>query len=436
MVQSFAAHIQTLQRQVEETLSLLEPEGIRIDAVLFHSGTEGVYFGDDKHIPFEAHAHYMRWVPVARPDQMVLVQPHKKPRYFQVVPTDFWYEQTFNVASWWADSFEVVPLSDPNQIMDLLPSNRRIAFMGENTAFASQMGLPSNLHNERHLRNRLDYHRSVKTPFEVEQIRIANQHALKGHEAAHQAFMAGKSEWGIHMDYLLAAGMTEFDTPYTNIVAVNEKSAILHYQNKRMTNPGQNHLLLIDAGHRANGYCSDITRTYTQDSVHPVMTALCEGVNKLQLHLVDQVRPGISYIELHEQAHAGILDLLLEHDVVRGSRSQLEEDKVSSLFYPHGTGHLLGLQVHDVSGHFKDETGILAPPPEDHKFLRLTRQMEPGMVFTVEPGLYFIPVLLDPKRNDTNTFNWSLIDQLIPFGGIRIEDNILVTEQGQTNLTR
>ncbi|MCB1049594.1 MAG: Xaa-Pro dipeptidase [Acidobacteria bacterium] len=434
----FADHIQTLQNRYEETLDLLQKNGVQIDAVLSHSGTESYYFADDHAVVFKAHHHLLHWLPVNRPDQMVMIQPGKKPVFFQVVPTDFWYEQDFRLEQWVADSFDVVSLSSPEQVLDHLPATRRIAFLGENTEFASQMGLPSNLHNEKNLRNRLDYARSLKTPYEVERIRIANQRALKGHEAAYHAFMEGASEWEIHMRYLQACGQLEQECPYGNIVALDEKGAILHYQGKRQSSGKDSKVLLIDAGSMDAFYCSDITRTYAREDAHPVFRSLVEKMDALQLDLVQKVHVGVPYLTLHEAAHDGVLDILLAENIVQGDREKLKDMKISSLFFPHGIGHLLGLQVHDVSGHFKDETGVLAPPPEDHRFLRLTRKMEAGMVFTIEPGLYFIPVLLDPERATEKgaTINWKLVDALIPLGGIRIEDNILVTEKGPQNLTR
>ncbi len=116
----------------------------------------------------------------------------------------------------------------------------------------------------------------------------------------------------------------------------------------------------------------------------------------------------------------------------------MRAQKIGHLFFPHGIGHLLGIQVHDVGGQLKDPSGEPAPPPPEHPFLRLTRETEPGMVFTIEPGLYFIPTLLDPERNSAKgrLLNWKLIDELIPFGGIRFEDDVVVTAAGYENLTR
>jgi Xaa-Pro dipeptidase len=110
---------------------------------------------------------------------------------------------------------------------------------------------------------------------------------------------------------------------------------------------------------------------------------------------------------------------------------------LSSVFYPHGLGHFIGLQTHDVAG-LIDNEGQEIPRPDGHPFLRLTRILEPGNVLTIEPGLYFIEPLLRQWREngDASAINWSKIEALSPYGGIRIEDNVVVTETGCDNLTQ
>lgn len=443
LAQLFSDHIRHVQAVYAQALQALreEPQAPDIDAVLLHSGSLGVYFADDNHLPFRSSGHFNYLVPdLNMPDQMVLIKPGERPTYFQVVPTDFWYEQGAEVAAWWSDQFDIVQLDKPEKVLDHLPPHRRIAFIGENTGFAADLGLPAYLQNEKHLINYLDYYRGMKTEYEVAQIKEANRLALVSHRAAHQAFLAYGSEWDIHMAYLNANQMLEMDTPYTNIVALDEKSAILHYQNKRRASGRDSKVLLIDAGYRHNGYCSDITRTYVREDSHPLFNRLADQMDRLQLELVELVQVGVPYIQIHEAAHEKVLDLLLESELVIGSRDEVLDAKVSSLFFPHGVGHLLGLQVHDVGGFFKDETGVLVPPPQEHRFLRLNRPMTDGMVFTIEPGIYFIPVLLEPERQSDSKrgrfVNWSLVEELVPFGGIRVEDNILVSTEGPVNLTR
>jgi Xaa-Pro dipeptidase len=94
--------------------------------------------------------------------------------------------------------------------------------------------------------------------------------------------------------------------------------------------------------------------------------------------------------------------------------------------------------VHDAGGRLSTPDGKSTPPPEEHPFLRLTRTLEPGFVVTIEPGLYFIPSLLEPLRNGppAKLVDWDNVDSLTPYGGIRIEDNVLVTDTENRNLSR
>jgi Xaa-Pro dipeptidase len=108
------------------------------------------------------------------------------------------------------------------------------------------------------------------------------------------------------------------------------------------------------------------------------------------------------------------------------------------VFFPHGIGHLLGLQVHDVAGLARDASGAEIPRPDGHPFLRLTRPLEPGFVVTIEPGLYFIGLLLDQARADDRgrRIRWDAVERLRPYGGIRIEDDVVCTAGTPENLTR
>jgi Xaa-Pro dipeptidase len=433
----FPEHVRTLQARYEETLGLLAGKDVRIEAVLLHAGPTRVYFADDRPVPFQPYGHYSHWLPIRHPEQMVLVRPGERPVYFRVQRKTYWTDESIPAEPWWADAFEVVDLAEPGDVIDHLPAARRIAFMGEDTAFAQRIGLPSTLQNEKHLRNRLDYHRALKTPYETARIREATRPALRGHRAAHEAFLEGASEAGIRQAYLAGCPATVEEMPYDLIIGLDAHAAILHYTRQTSVPSHDNHLLLVDAGAMAGGYASDITRTFLRDSAHPVLRELRVRVEQLMHRLIDICRAGRSFKEINDQAHEGALDIVLDLELAAGSRDELTEQKISKLFLPHGVGHLLGIQVHDVSGLFKDATGVLEPPPHEHKELRLTRQLEPDMILTVEPGFYFIPMLLEPERTTEKgrLLNYALLDGLMPLGGVRMEDNILVTRDGVVNLT-
>jgi Xaa-Pro dipeptidase len=434
--QLFAAHIARLQACYADALGQLPGA----EGMLLYSGTEQVYYADDQAVSFRAYGHFCHWLPVNRPDQAILVTPGRRPVYFQVVPPDYWYDQSIVNASWWADEFDIVTLNSIEQIRPCLRNPDRLAFLGEPDSLAMTIGIEPQYLNPRVLLNNLDFARARKTPYEIEQIRSANRLALQGHAAGRQTFLDGGSEYAIHMAYLQACQLTDPECPYTSIVALDEKAAILHYQHKRRHRPrdGEGQVLLIDAGHKVNNYCSDITRTTVRPGCNELFSQLLAGMEAIEERLVAAVRPGISYLDIHRSAMQQIAALGIDLGLISCNVEEALALNLPGLFMPHGVGHLLGLQVHDVGGHLCSADGEASPPPAEYPFLRNTRTLVPDMVFTIEPGFYFIPLLLDAERDTPRGrhLNWRLIDPLIPFGGIRVEDNVRVTADAVGNLTR
>ena len=161
-------------------------------------------------------------------------------------------------------------------------------------------------------------------------------------------------------------------------------------------------------------------------------------MDALQRDIVDTVKPGVDFRQLQFETHRHLAALLVDVELATGNADTLMSTGVTTAFFPHGLGHLLGVQVHDVGGHLANDTGSTIDPPSGHPFLRLTRVLEEDMVVTIEPGLYVIDMLLRRLKNtDAEAHvNWSMVDALRPFGGIRIEDDIRVTASGHENLTR
>ena len=431
---TYANHVATLTSKYEQILAAGQ-------SVLIHSGTEHHYFGDDRAIVFQAFGHFAHWLPVNRPDHFVLVRAGDKPRYFQVVPQDFWYDQSLQIDADLEpaihEAFDVVRLSSIDDVAkqtDLTVCD----YLGPDPSWAAAQGITQAKTNAPALLAPLDFARAVKAKYEIDQLRLANQQGLVGHAAAAECFLGGGSEFEIHNAFLQACSLLEYETPYTNIVGLDTNAAVLHYQHKSRTRVPNAQLLLIDAGSRINGYGSDITRTTPSQHCHPVMDSLITGIEALELEIVASVKPGVAYPALHDQAIAGVASLLVEHGIAKVAKSELIERRLAHAFMPHGVGHLLGIQVHDVGGHQRNASGGRIEPPAHSPALRTTRMLSEDMVFTVEPGLYFIPMLLDPLRTGyaREALNWPLIDELIPSGGIRIEDNIRVTATGAENLTR
>jgi Xaa-Pro dipeptidase len=436
MSNNYNRHIAQIQERYEQSLN---DSGV-IDGILIHSGVEHFYHADDQSPPFRAYGHFCHWMPIDRPDQLLLIMPGQRPRYFQVIPPDYWYDQSIDNEDWWTSAFDIISLTAAGQISQHLGTVRGLAFLGEAEDFARSLGIAPDMINPPDMLNQLDYQRAYKTDYEIQQLRDANRAALRGHAAARDSFLQGGSEYAIHMAYLQACRITDQDCPYTSIVAVNEKAAILHYQHKRRHLPDdqKGQVLLIDAGYRLNNYCSDITRTTVAQDVHGTFRLLLEGMQQVQQQLVSEVHPGLSCIDLHLSAMRQVAQLAVDLDLIRCGLEEAMALQLPQLFMPHGVGHLLGVQVHDVGGHLRDWRGSLLAPPDEFPFLRNTRTMAEDMVFTVEPGFYFIDQLLDPVRAtaEGKNLNWPLLDQLIRLGGVRIEDNVRVTASGVENLTR
>lgn len=160
--------------------------------------------------------------------------------------------------------------------------------------------------------------------------------------------------------------------------------------------------------------------------------ALVESVDAMQKRLCARVRTGDRYEALHDESHKQTSAILRELGIARElSVEEIDAKGISRAFYPHGLGHSLGLQTHDVGC-------ALAKPRADNPFLRNTSVIEEGQVFTIEPGVYFIDSLLGELRQQkvAQYIDWSLVSALSPLGGVRIEDDVHVTSGALRNFTR
>ena len=429
----FAAHIAILQSRVAEALKLQA-----FDALIIHSGQLKKAFLDDQTYPFKANPHFKHWLPVFdNPNCWLVVNGVDKPKLIFYRPVDFWHKVPNEPNDFWTPFFDVQLLTRAELVADLLPYDRAdMAYIGEHVEVAAALGIGHC--NPEHVLNYLHYHRSFKTDYEMVCLRQANKIAVVGHHAAKAAFLAGQSEFEINQSYLNAIGQGDNDVPYGNIVALNEHGAILHYSHPEMRRlaAGERRSFLIDAGANFAGYAADITRTYSaQDDL---FAELIGALNRVQLASIADIKVGMRYTDLHLQMHAKIAQVLLDFKLAQGSIESLVASGVTATFFPHGLGHLLGLQVHDVAGFMQDERGTPLAPPREHSALRCTRIIEPQQVYTIEPGLYFIPELLNQLKQSPqqNVINWQGVEALLPFGGIRIEDNIIIHGQHIENMTR
>jgi Xaa-Pro dipeptidase len=429
ITQGYKAHVSELQGRWEHAL---QAEGY--DAALIHAGSKLVSFLDDYEYPFRCNPHLLWWMPLTHHhDSALLIRPGQKPKLFYYQPDDYWYLTPADPESWWADEFEVVSVRDIDAWKQA-GINTHTAYIGDAASLADTVGA-AQLNPER-LLNRIHLERTRKTAYEIACIAEAARLGAIAHTAAEQAFREGLSEYDIHQRYCMSIQLVDAELPYGNIIALNEHGSVLHYQAHEQQVPGEVRSFLIDAGATVHAYASDITRTYASEDGE--FADMILAMDKMQDQLCAAVVAGLDYRDLHLRAHLDIAGILKDFDIIRPSAEDAVASGLSTVFYPHGLGHFLGLQTHDVAGLFADVDGTPIPRPEGHPFLRLTRKLEAGNVLTIEPGLYFIEPLLRKWREsgDVAAINWDKVETLAPYGGIRIEDNMLVTDGEPRNLTQ
>ena len=425
----YPSHLATLQARAAEALA----RG-GFDHLLVPSGNLHYQLFDDRDYPYAVNPQFKAWLPLTRaPGSWLVVTPGAKPKLLFLQPHDYWHVVPAAPGGHWVEHFDIVVIRTPEEATRHLPKDAsRCAILGEPQGMTGDH-LPN---NPQAVLAYLEYHRAFKTPYEIAMMREASRIGVRAHRAAERAFRAGSSEFGIHLAYCQAAGQDANDLPYGNIVCLNEHAAVLHYTDRDRIPPTQARSFLIDAGASFGGYASDITRTYSAQADE--FAALIEAVDAAQLKMCDAVRAGTDYRQLHLDAHLALAGILKDFGVITVSPEAAVQTGASSAFFPHGIGHGIGLQVHDVAGFAESDHGGTIPKPDGHPYLRLTRVLEPGMVVTIEPGLYFIDMLLDElkAKGQGDAVDWDRVDAFRPCGGIRIEDDVVCTEGVPLNLTR
>jgi Xaa-Pro dipeptidase len=400
----YVAHVAALHAAYTKALG-------ELDGVLIHSGSlvrKTRY--DDQDWPFRPTPHFQHWLPLQEPECWLLVGRDRL-ALFRPTTTSFWETKPHLAAPWILEPFDVIEDQKPEK-------EKGIAVLGEDEALVA----------------RLDAIRAHKTPYEIACIAEANKHAARGHEAVRAAFAGGETnELRLHLVYLQETQQDDPETPYKNIVASGKNAATLHHVTYRKDASGAPSLLL-DAGATCFGYCSDITRTWVRarGAASETFRALVLAVEAMQKRLCDAIRQGDKYEALHDLSHRQTSAILRELGIVRDlSDEAIDAQGISRAFYPHGLGHSLGLQTHDVGC-------AVMKPRADNPFLRNTSIIERDQVFTIEPGVYFIDSLLEPLRRGelARHIDWGLVDALAPHGGVRIEDDVLVDGVGIRNFTR
>jgi Xaa-Pro dipeptidase len=425
----YSEHLQQLQAAYAK---ILAARGY--DAAVIHSGlpkwrTEF----DDQQWPLRVTPHFQHWLPLAEADCALIIAPGRRPKLLWMQPGSFWEQPAALPDLEWQSEFEIVTLSTPPAAKELMPGGRS-AFIGEERGRAADWGFDPEHVSPKPLVQELDQLRTAKSAYEVACLAEANRRAALGHRALADAFRAGEaSELALHLLFLRATEQDDPETPYKNIVALGRNAATLHHVSYKKTpeRGGASQSMLVDAGATFLGYCSDITRTYVTGAGAGASTfaGLVSRVESFQQQLCAAVTLGEKYEALHDHAHRLVAQALHETGVSRLSIDEAVSSGVTRAFFPHGLGHSLGLQCHDVG------CALIKPRP-DNPFLRNTTSIALDQCFTIEPGVYFIDGLLSKLRAEPQaaSIDWTLVSELATFGGVRIEDDLVVT--GGANVAR
>ncbi|KAK9815595.1 hypothetical protein WJX72_006529 [[Myrmecia] bisecta] len=281
-----------------------------------------------------------------------------------------------------------------------------------------------------------------KTPEELEVMRYANVIASNAHIEVMRKCRPGLMEYAaesifLHDCYLL--GGARF-AAYTPICASGPNGAILHYGHAGAPNNRQiadGDMLLLDMGCEYYRYASDITVSFPVNGrFTDDQKVVYEAVLSAYTAVLQSIKPGVRWPDMQLLAERRLLTALAAGGFLKGSVEEMLEHRIAALFMPHGLGHFLGLDTHDVGGYPKH-----GPPRIDKpglRSLRTARVLEEGMVITVEPGCYFNAYLLEPAFSDpvqSKYLHKSRIKQFMGFGGVRLEDDVIVTAAGAESMT-
>lgn len=424
----FAAHRKLLMRRLPDGLILL-------------SGGTDLLRNRDTAFVFRQNSNFLYLTGVEEPDCLLLLDPRRGKTTLFVPRIDanhrVWLGHVPSPAE--ARSLFDVPSV---RYADELPRILKNARKGHHKIYTDKAALQRFGSSLRRLRqapaalwDALDELRAVKDPAEIGFISKASDATCAAHRVVMAQARPGMREYEIHALFEAEChkrGMRHMSFP--SIAAAGRNSAVLHYT-KDSTPLRAGELLLLDAGCEFRGYAADVTRTFPigaafskrQKDVYSIVLAA-------QKACILAACAGATSIELQSLAMRVIGEGLRDLKLLRGDIDGLLENGAVRLFFPHGIGHLMGLDVHDGSG----GRGRKIPNPKKVP-IRFEAILEPGFVVTVEPGIYFIEALLrDPKnrRKHKGSVDFGRAEGFLDFGGIRIEDDIVIQAKGPAlNLT-
>ena len=294
--------------------------------------------------------------------------------------------------------------------------------------------LPFKATNFDTLRTAIDECRVIKDSYEVALIRKANHISTLAHIKAQKVARHAQNEeelYGAFIGTCISNGAHE--QAYHSICASGHSCATLHYV--RNDRPLRNRLnVLMDAGAEYDCYCADITRTFPLSGTFTKESQIVyDIVKEMQDVAFGMLKAGVLWEDVHAETHRVAVRGLVKAGVLVGDEKELFDKRVSVAFYPHGLGHYLGMDTHDTGGHAN-----YSDPDSMFKYLRVRGRVPAGAVITVEPGVYFCRFIIEPVLEDkelSKYINKDVLEQYWDVGGVRIEDDVLITDDGYDNLT-
>jgi Xaa-Pro aminopeptidase len=390
---------------------------LKNEIVLIFAGSETPIPGrGDQVYPFRSHSEYFYLTDREQPNAVLVFDPAEG-------WTEFNPRLTPEEAMWMA----AIPEEgkDLRELEGWLAKrgDRKIANLG---AAYSKSTADENLTKE--LREVLNQVRRPKDDEEIDRMRKAAAASTKAYAEISDLIAPGISERELQVEleyrfFKYGGDRTAYDT----IVGSGPNSAMLHFSPTHRKLQADE-LLLIDAGAEYRGYASDVTRTYSTTGFSPIQKDIYAIVLEANKNGVARCKAGIEYRDIHLHASLDLARGLIDLGLLKGDPQSLVEQGSHALFFPHGIGHLVGLGVRDAGGYLP---GRLPSDQFGSRFLRIDMPLQPNYTVTIEPGIYSIPVILQNKafrEQHKDTVNWEKADAMLSFGGIRIEDNVRVTE--------
>ncbi|KAG5547269.1 hypothetical protein RHGRI_013070 [Rhododendron griersonianum] len=284
--------------------------------------------------------------------------------------------------------------------------------------------------------------RVLKSDMELALIQFANDISSEAHVEVMRKTRVGMKEYQLESMFLhhtyMYGGCRHCS--YTCICATGDHGSVLHYghaaaPNDRTLEDGD--MALLDMGAEYHFYGSDITCSFPVNGKFTSDQCLVyNAVVGAHDAVISSIRPGVSWVDMHKLAEKFILESLKKGGILFGEVDDMMVERLGAVFMPHGLGHFLGIDTHDPGGYLK---GAKRPLESGLSALRTSRELQEGMVITVEPGCYFIDALLNPAMQSSNTSKFLNCEEIVRFkgfGGVRIESDVHITANGCVNMTK